>query len=141
MKWFAVLTLAFPLLCAAPALAQDYWEYDAWEDGWTHHFPEAGVQYQYDDGLEDIEEQEYEWSPEQGYNEEEWYDPSDWFDEQGVEYEYGYSSADDDDDGYDMDDSPWDYDSDDDGDDDDDDGMFYDDYGDCYYTEDWHRGW
>ena len=81
---------------SAPAAAQDYWEYDRWEREWEHHFPTRGFKYEYeDDGQVEVEAEQYEWEPGEGYHEQEWYDPSDWFSTgRDIDYEY--------DDGYDY---------------------------------------
>lgn len=91
-------------LLASPVAAQDYWEYSPWEGEWEHHRPTQGLEYEYENenGV-DVEREQYEWEPGEGYHEQEWYDPSDWFNGgNDLEYESddwsGYGTS-----GYDYD--------------------------------------
>ncbi|GEM_PF-5655518 len=90
--------LLVALICCSSgnqATAQDYWEYDRWEDEWEHHYPTAGIEYEYeDDGDVEAEAEQYEWEPGEGYHEQEWYDPSDWF-EAGRDIDYESDAYDD----------------------------------------------
>jgi hypothetical protein len=68
-------------------------EYAPWEGEWEEHHPRAGLEYEYDwleaTGewvLEDVETEQYEYEPGEGYHEQEWYDPSDWL-ELGRDFE------------------------------------------------------
>ncbi len=110
MKALRRWTLLIPLaLLAAPAAGQEYWEYSPWEGEWERNDPVAGLEYEYEDGFVEAEEEAYEWEAGEGYHEEEWYDPSDWFDDDSsVDYEddsWGYY----DDYGYDYDDYGYGY--------------------------------
>lgn len=98
---------------AGPVLAQDYWEYDYWEDEQEYHEPLEGEETEYEDGDVETESEAYEWEPDEGYHEEEWYDPSDWFDDDdAVDYEYDYDYGYDYYDPYDYDAYDYDYDYD-----------------------------
>ena len=85
MRFLLTLALAFPLaMVAAPATAQEYWEYETWESEWEQHQPTRGLEYEYEDegyatNLDDVETEQYEYEADEGYHEQEWYDPSDWF--------------------------------------------------------------
>ncbi|XZE51331.1 hypothetical protein SH139x_002977 [Planctomycetaceae bacterium SH139] len=70
------------------ASVQDDWEYDSWEGEWEHHYPTAGLEYDYENGETDVESEQYEWEDGEGYHEQAWYHPSDWFTTgRDVEYE------------------------------------------------------
>ena len=107
MRFLMLLGILIPLgVAATPAVSQDYWEYAPWEGEWEYHRPTQGLEYEYedddygyyDDYYEedyygpydrdvDVEPEQYEWEPGEGYHEQEWYDPSDWF-ETGRDLDY-----------------------------------------------------
>jgi len=88
MRFLMMIALALPFaITASPAVGQDYWEYEPWESEWELHKPTEGLEYEYDteaygydNELEDVESEQYEYETGEGYHEQEWYDPSDWFD-------------------------------------------------------------
>lgn len=76
------------VLFTSPVLAQEYWEYSPWESETEFHEPTRGLETEYeDDGDVNVEREQYEWEPGEGYHEQEWYDPSDWF-EFGSDVDY-----------------------------------------------------
>lgn len=97
MKRLALFPLAIASIVASPAFCQEYWEYEPLENETERHFPTEGLEYEYeDDGDFEVEAEQYEWEPGEGYHEQEWYDPSDWFeigsdmDYETDDYEYDY---------------------------------------------------
>lgn len=93
MRLLLALLVAVPIAFSGNALtAQDYWEFEPLENEWEFHEPLQGLETEYEEGYYDrydteVESEQYEYEPGEGYHEQEWYDPSDWF-EIGRDFDY-----------------------------------------------------